>query len=221
MSFLNIALFGAPGCGKGTQSLLLKKEYNLYHLSTGDLLREIRQDESSEFFAEINHKISIGELVNDEIIFKIVESKINEIVQNKKFSGIIFDGFPRNVTQSEFLLNTLLKFGFKLNYAFVLNVSFEVVVDRILNRFTCVKCGAVYNYKTKLPKVENKCNECSAIDSFSKRNDDTEEVIKNRLNVFNDNMFAMKKLLGKDCVDIDANLSSEEIFETIKKVLAK
>lgn len=217
--FLNIALFGAPGCGKGTQSALLKKEYNLYHLSTGDLLREIKQDQTSPFYEEINSKITSGQLVSDDIIFKIVENKIKEIISGGKFAGIIFDGFPRNLTQGEFLMEVLSKMNLKLDYAFILNVSLEIVVDRILNRFTCVKCGAVYNTKSKSPIESNKCDECGAIDSFSRRSDDTEEVIKNRLDIFNSNMVVIKNLLGNICIDIDASQPAKEIFETIKKHL--
>ena len=216
---LNIALFGAPGCGKGTQSALLKKEYNLYHLSTGDLLREIRQDKTSPFFEEINEKILTGKLVSDEIIFKIVENKIKEINIEGNFSGIIFDGFPRNLSQGEFLIEVLSKMNLQLDYAFILNVSLEIVVDRILNRFTCTKCGAVYNTKSKPPIAANKCDECGGIDSFSKRSDDTEDVIKNRLDIFNANMMVVKNLLGSICVDIDASRPAKEIFETIKKHL--
>jgi len=216
---LNIALFGAPGCGKGTQSALLKKEYNLYHLSTGDLLREIRQEKTSVFYEEINSKILSGQLVTDDIIFKIVKSKIKEINNEGKFAGIIFDGFPRNLSQGKFLMEALSIMNLKLDYAFILNVSLEIVVDRILNRFNCIKCGAVYNAKSKPPIESNKCDECGAIDSFSKRNDDTEEVIKNRLDVFKSNMMVIKNLLGDVCIDIDASQPTKEIFEAIKKHL--
>lgn len=221
MSFKNIALFGAPGCGKGTQSALIKKEFNFYHLSTGDLLREIKSDTTSPFFEEINAKISSGELVGDDIIFKIVESKILEVSTKSHFQGIIFDGFPRNLNQAKFLILTLNKMNMNLDFAFIFNISFQSVIDRILNRFTCLKCGAVYNAKSKLPKISNVCDECEAQDSFSKRSDDTEEVIKNRLDIFNQNMDLIKDFFIDKCVEIDASLNTEEIFNNIKKTLAK
>lgn len=219
MSFLNILLFGAPGSGKGTQSKMLASKFNLFHLSTGDLLREAKNNPSSLFFKEINEKMSKGELVNDEIIYGIVAEKIS-IVKNSDYSGIIFDGFPRNLEQAKFLEKELGKNSITEKEIFILDVSEDVVIDRILNRFTCKKCGEVYNKISKKPASANKCDVCNAENSFSDRIDDTPEVIKNRLQIFNQNM---KPIIDfyKNVQFIDASLPEAEIFKIFEKTLAK
>ena len=219
MSFLNILLFGAPGSGKGTQSKMLASEYNLFHLSTGDLLREAKNDPLSSFFKEINEKMSKGELVSDDIIYNIVAEKIT-FIKNSNFKGIIFDGFPRNISQAEFLEKELIKNNISEKEIFILEVSEGVVIDRILNRFTCAKCGAVYNRVSKQPTQLNKCDLCKAENSFSDRVDDTPEIIKNRLHIFNQNMKPLMNLY-KSINIIDASKDSEEIFQICKKILEK
>jgi adenylate kinase len=219
MSFLNILLFGAPGSGKGTQSKILASQYNLFHLSTGDLLREAKNDPNSSFFKEINERMAKGELVSDEIIYNIVAEKIT-FIKNSDFKGIIFDGFPRNVAQAEFLEKELAKNNISEKKIFILEVSESVVIDRILNRFTCAKCGAVYNKVSKLPAQLNKCDVCGAENAFSDRIDDTPEIIKNRLHIFNQNMKPLMDFY-KNINIIDASKDSEEIFQICKKILEK
>jgi adenylate kinase len=219
MTFANIVLFGAPGSGKGTQSKKLAIEFNLLHLSTGDLLREVKNDKSSPFFNEVNEKISKGELVNDEILFKIVSSKILEIKNDSKFNGIIFDGFPRNVNQAKFLDEELGKISQSKTFVFNFNINPESVVSRILNRFTCSKCGEVYNKLNKMPHQLNTCDSCKAQNTFSDRVDDTEEVIKNRLQVFEKNMIEIKSFYKSHIIEIDASLDPNSVYEILKKSL--
>ena len=218
-SFFNVILFGAPGSGKGTQSKFLIDNYNLFHLSTGDLLREVRNNTSSAFFHEVNDKMSKGELVSDDIIYGIVSEKIVNI-KNSNYSGIIFDGFPRNLAQAEFLENELKKNNINNKSIFLLDVNEEVVIDRVLNRFTCSKCQTLYNKISKKPKIEGICDVCGAKESFTDRVDDTPEVIKNRLKIFNSNMKPILEFY-KNVNIIEASLPSVTIFEIIKKTLAK
>lgn len=219
MAFINIILFGAPGSGKGTQSKILSKEFNLFHLSTGDLLREVKSDIKSEFYSQVNEKMAKGELVNDEIIFGIVSNKINRIKEEKIFNGIIFDGFPRNVMQAKFLNDELNRFNLPNPTVCILNISFDAVVDRILNRFTCSNCGEIYNKVSKPPKKEEFCDICNIKNSFSDRVDDTPEVIKNRLEIFDKNMKDLKEFYGDYASEVDASLSSKEVFNILKKKL--
>jgi adenylate kinase len=221
MDFINIIIFGAPGCGKGTQSILLQEQYKLYHLSTGDLLREIKQDPSSPFYSVIQEKMAKGELVNDEILYGIVSVKIKNIMKEEKYKGIIFDGFPRTIEQAEFLKRELESNNISNSRIFLLSAAEEIVIDRILNRFTCTNCGAVYNKVSKLPKIKDTCDSCSLKNVFSARVDDTPEVIKNRLKVFNENMEKIQSYYGREMVTIDASLESKEVFINIKKTLEK
>jgi adenylate kinase len=219
MEFRNIILFGAPGSGKGTQSKMLCENFNVFHLSTGDLLREAKNDTNSKFYSQVNEKMARGELVSDDILFEIVSNKIEKIKNEGRFNGIIFDGFPRNISQAQFLSNELIKFGLQEPIVCILKISFDVVVDRILNRFTCSKCGEIYNKISKKPKQENICDACNSKDSFLDRVDDTPDVIQNRLKVFEENMKKLKEFYGVQAFEVDASLKSEEVFNILKKKL--
>ena len=127
---LNIALFGPPGAGKGTQSEFLVKEYNLYHVSTGDLLRrEIAN--KSRLGLEAQSIIAAGGLVSDEIIVQIIEQTITN---NPNCNGFLFDGFPRTYIQSYILEGLMLKLNTSLNCLISLELSEEESVSRLLNR---------------------------------------------------------------------------------------
>jgi adenylate kinase len=219
MTLLNIILFGAPGSGKGTQSKMLASDFNLFHLSTGDLLREVKNDIKSPFYSIINEKMSKGELVNDEILFGIVTEKIKQIQDEKRFKGIIFDGFPRNVSQAKFLSEELQKLQTQKPFIFNFQINHKEVIDRILNRFTCAKCGEVYNKISKIPKNPQICDACGSENSFLDRVDDTPDIIQNRLNVFEENMSKLKTFYGKDLIEINASLNPADIYNILKKTL--
>ena len=127
---LNVALFGPPGAGKGTQSEFLIKKYNLFYISTGDLLRkEIK--EKSKLGLEAQNIIASGGLVSDEIIVQIIEKTITE---NPDANGFLFDGFPRTYIQTYILEGLMIKLNTSLNCLISLEVDEEVSVSRLLNR---------------------------------------------------------------------------------------
>ena len=127
---LNIALFGPPGAGKGTQSEFLTKTYNLFYISTGDLLRK-EMAGKTRLGLEAQSIIAAGDLVPDEIIVQIIE---NTITGNSGSSGFLFDGFPRTYIQAYILEGLMLKLHTSLNCLISLNVSEEESVRRLLNR---------------------------------------------------------------------------------------
>ena len=127
---MNIIIFGPPGAGKGTQSKFIVNKYNLYQLSTGELLRsEIKN--KTELGSQISSIINSGELVSDAIVSNLIEKFIsNDIYKHK----IIFDGYPRNLTQAKNLDNLLKKYKQKIDIVLKLSVSLETVKKRISER---------------------------------------------------------------------------------------
>ena len=127
---LNIAIFGAPGAGKGTQSDILSEKYNLVHLSTGELLRQEIKDET-EIGTRVQETIARGELVSDEIIVEIIETRIKK---NPDANGFLFDGFPRTVVQAYILEGLLLRMNSRLTSMISLEVPREVLYERLSSR---------------------------------------------------------------------------------------
>ena len=129
---MNIVIFGPPGAGKGTQSKFIVNKFNLYQLSTGDLLRnEIKN--KTKLGSEISSIINSGELVSDEIVSNLIEKFVsNENYKNK----IIFDGYPRTLIQAKNLDDLLRKYNQKIDIVLKLSVSLEIVKKRILQRQT-------------------------------------------------------------------------------------
>jgi len=127
---LNIVITGAPGSGKGTQSDLIVKEYGLYHISTGDMLRaEIKA--GSEIGKKAEGIINVGKLVPDEVMIEMLHKTI---LEHRDKKGIIFDGFPRTVAQAEALDKMLADMGEKVNILLVMNVEHKTLVERLLER---------------------------------------------------------------------------------------
>ncbi len=127
---MNIVIFGPPGAGKGTQSKFIVNKYNLYQLSTGDLLRnEIKN--KTELGSEISSIMNAGELVSDNIVSELIE----KFVSNNKYKNkIIFDGYPRNLEQAKNLDKMLRSHGQKIDIVLKLSVTLATVKKRILER---------------------------------------------------------------------------------------
>ena len=127
---MNLILFGPPGAGKGTQAKYLVKKLNAFQISTGDMLRdEIQKD--SEIGKKIINDMNDGKFVNDEIVNKLIESVVFDT--NKK-NKLIFDGYPRSLSQAQNLDALLNKSNQKINFIFFLNVDKETIVKRIEKR---------------------------------------------------------------------------------------
>ena len=147
---MNIVIFGPPGAGKGTQSNLIVKKFNLHQLSTGELLRNEIKNET-ELGKQISTIINSGNLVSDKIVGDLIELYIS----NKSFKNkIIFDGYPRNLPQARYLGELLNKHNQKIDIALKLSVSLETIKKRIIERKTLEKRAddneeiAIRRYKT-------------------------------------------------------------------------
>ena len=174
---MNIVLFGLPGAGKGTQADNLTKEFNLFKVSSGDLLREEIKKKSS-LGNKIKSVIDRGLLVSDGIIGDLIE----DILSNKSyFNRLIFDGYPRNLNQARNLDILIKKYNHKISCVLSLKVDQDVIIKRILGRKVCSKCGLTFNEFFNFPNKKNyKCG----LKFLQKRSDDNEKTISNRFNTY-------------------------------------
>jgi adenylate kinase len=176
---MNIVFIAPPAAGKGTQAEILEKEMNLYHLSTGDLLREI-SNSNTELGKEVKELIDNGKLIDDDLMLKLLKEKLSTVQSN----GIIFDGFPRTIKQATMLNELLESMNQKVDKVIYLEVDKETAKKRATGRITCNNCGSIYNiYFDNI--VDNKCNNCGQV--LTKRNDDTEEKFNNRFDTYMSN----------------------------------
>lgn len=178
-----IVLLGPPASGKGTQSTLLNEQLGYVGLSTGALLRE-EISKGTDLGKDIANIINKGNLVSDQLIFEVLKRELNK----NKSEKIILDGFPRTLKQAELLSEYLEVSQYNLKKVFVINLSKEVILDRIGNRITCKNCGTVYNTISKKPKVSGICDICHSTNMVSRSDDlDIEAIIK-RIDIFKENI---------------------------------
>ena len=211
---MNIILFGPPGAGKGTQSQYLVNTHNYNQISTGDLLRdEIKKD--TDLGNKILSKIDIGEFVEDEI----VNSLIKKVISNKKYNNkLIFDGYPRNISQAKRLDEIMLKNNQTISAIIYLDASRDIIEKRILGRVVCDKCNKTLNEYLDIKEIQNhKCGK----EYFKKRKDDNSDTIMKRYDTFitetNPLLDYYKK---KPCFfKIDATLKINEISAKIEKIV--
>ena len=178
---MNIVIFGPPGAGKGTQSDFIVKKYNLYQLSTGELLRQEIKNKT-ELGLNISSIMNSGQLVSDNIVSNLIEKYIsNNTFKNR----LIFDGYPRNKVQALNLKTILNKYNQKINLVLKLSVSLEVIKRRITGRSVCSICGKIYNEFFN-PAPTN--SDCCASKFLQKRSDDILEIAVSRYNTYEKNI---------------------------------
>ena len=177
---MKIILLGPPGAGKGTIAKALMQQDGSVQISTGDILRAAIAA-GTELGKKAEATMGAGNLVEDELIMGIMEQRL----QDKDCqAGYLLDGFPRTIPQAEALKELLAKLGEQLDCALELDIPREVIIERLTTRRTCTNCGAIYNVKFKPPKVEGICDVCGS--EIMQRDDETEEAILNRLDVYNE-----------------------------------
>ena len=172
----NIILLGPPGAGKGTQAKRLVDERQMVQLSTGDMLREARHS-GTEMGRKVAEVMDVGHLVTDDIVVGLIEEKLTTA---HPAGGFIFDGFPRTLKQADALGALMARIGQSLDCVIEIKVDDEALKQRIVGRFTCGNCGAVYhdtNHPTKLGGV---CDVCGST-NMKRRADDTEEALRIRM----------------------------------------
>jgi adenylate kinase len=179
LSATNLILLGPPGAGKGTQAERLRDDFNLVHISTGDMLRAQVAD-GTELGLAARRYMDAGELVPDEVIVGMISGRVN---QPDASDGFLLDGFPRNEAQAEALGKALAGLSRRLTGVLLIEVPDEVVIKRLAGRRVCVKNPAhIYHVEFDPPKHEDVCDQDGS--RLLQRDDDKEETIRRRLQVY-------------------------------------
>lgn len=211
---MRIVLLGAPGAGKGTQCMRIVDKYKLLHLSSGDILRQERAN-NTELGKKAQSYMDSGALVPDELIVKMMAGAIS----NAPDSGFVLDGFPRTVNQAAELDKALKADNQKIDIVLNLVIDDKIVVDRITGRSSCPVCGGVYHVVNMKPKKDGFCDK--GCGQLVQRPDDTEEVVKNRLANYHSQTKPVvgyyKKTVG--VCDFDAAGAVDDISSLIFKKL--
>ena len=185
---LVLVLLGPPGAGKGTQAESLSRELSLPHVSTGNLFRENRA-RGTELGQRAQEYMDQGRLVPDGVVVDMLFTRVSS---PDCAGGFLLDGFPRTVPQAE-SLEQRLPAGQTVR-AFVLEVPDEVLVSRLAGRLTCRSCGAMYHRTSSPPSTEGACDRCGG--GLYQREDDREEVVQNRLNVYREQTMPLVDFYG-------------------------
>jgi adenylate kinase len=175
---MRVIFLGPPGVGKGTQAEFIAKKYDIPKLSTGDLLRESANKQTS-LGKEAKGFMDRGELVPDDIVIGLIEEKLaSPECQN----GFLLDGFPRTVTQADGLSAFLQKKGKNLDRVVYFSLPKAEIIKRISGRRSCPECKAVYHLESIRPKRDGVCDVCGR--ALIQRNDDKLDTIESRLAVY-------------------------------------
>lgn len=172
----NIILLGPPGAGKGTQAKRLVDERQMVQLSTGDMLREARTS-GTQMGKKVSAVMDAGHLVTDDIVVGLIEEQLTTA---HPAGGFIFDGFPRTLNQADALGALMARLGQTLDAVIEVRVDEEALKQRIVGRYTCSTCGAVYHDTNHKPKVAGVCDTCGGT-NMKRRADDTEEALRIRM----------------------------------------
>lgn len=175
---MRIVLLGAPGSGKGTQGKLLEERYRIPQISTGDLLRAAVAA-GTPLGRMAKAAMDAGQLVSDEVVLGMIRERLAE---RDTHNGFILDGFPRNIPQAQALDQLLTEIGKPLELTLLIDVDFDVLMQRLTGRRTCGTCGWACNIYSSPPRVDGICDACGG--NLHHRADDNEETIGNRLRVY-------------------------------------
>ena len=212
---MNLLIIGAPGAGKGTMSDILIKNFNLVHISTGDMLREAVRNETPVGL-KAQEYMNKGELVPDEVIHDIIVERLSK---DDIDNGFLFDGYPRTRAQAEDLDVILKQLDKKIDIVINLNIADEELIKRITGRRICPTCGEIYNTYFKAPEKEGICDKCGS--ELKQRKDDNLDSLKVRLSEYHKNTqpvieYYEDKGLVKQT---DASKGVAQVFEEIRSIL--
>ena len=215
---MNIILLAPPAAGKGTQAEILKDIYGLNHISTGDLLRSCSKEEN-DFGRSLKQMMESGNLVSDDIVLEV----FNRYLEKTNNYDLLLDGFPRNIYQAEKLDEMLSLRDNHVDYVFLLNVSKDILLDRITGRRLCKSCGKVYNVNIDplKPKNEAICDLCNG--ELYARSDDNSDTFNIRYNEYEIQTSPLIEYYRNKGIlyEIDSSISPEDTFKQIEEILGR
>jgi adenylate kinase len=212
---MKLLIMGPPGAGKGTQAAKIVSEYQIPHISTGDMFRAAIKDGT-----ELGHKaksyMDAGELVPDEVTNGIVKERLDK---DDAKNGFLLDGYPRTINQGVALDETLHTLDMNIDAVINIVVDNDLLVERVIGRRICKSCGATYHTSFNPPKTAGLCDQCGG--ELYQRKDDDEETVKNRLAVYNNQTKPLLDYYSAkgNLFNINGEQEIDDVFQDIQKTL--
>ncbi|MGO4939762.1 adenylate kinase [Fundicoccus sp. Sow4_D5] len=216
---MNILLMGLPGAGKGTQSEQIARDYDIVHISTGDIFRQAIKDETP-LGLEAKSFTDRGDLVPDDVTNGLVRERLAQA--DVKATGFMLDGYPRTKVQAEALEENLNTLDTQIDAVILIDVDPDVLKARLSGRIICRECGATYHKIYNPPTEDGVCDNCGSHD-FYQREDDKPERVAHRINLQMESIrpildyYNQRGLLHK----INGEQSIEEVYREIRTILEK
>lgn len=203
---------GPPGSGKGTQGKFLSEYLKKPHISLGDMLRDLAKDANSNVVKEY---VKVGKLVPAQIVNQIVADTLSKPTC---LEGCILDGYPRNIAQADYL-QSVTKLPVKIIF---FDIRKELLIQRILGRFSCFECGAIYNTYFANTKMNGVCDICGSV-KFNHRSDDDQKVLEKRLMEYDNETYPLLEYYRSkgQLLPVDANLSKNEVEDRLVDILKR
>lgn len=213
---MRLILMGPPGSGKGTQAAFLSNELGIPHISTGDMFRKAIRD-NTELGIKAKGYMDAGKLVPDAVTIGIVKERLQEPDCRE---GFLLDGFPRTIAQAEALDGILESLNLQLDAVIDIQVPREDLLTRLTGRRMC-KCGASYHIAFSPPKQSGCCDKCYG--ELYQRQDDTEETINSRLDVYNEQTKPLIEFYAEQGLlkSINGNQKIEKVLSEIGRSLGR
>ena len=212
---MKLIILGPPGAGKGTQAASICEKFDIPHISTGDIFRENIKN-NTVLGQKAKEYINKGELVPDTLTCDLVFDRLTHEDAKK---GFLLDGFPRNIFQAQKLDEILEQRKLKIDRVINIEVDDKLLIDRAVGRRVCKDCSATYHISFNKSKVENICDKCGG--SLYQRDDDKEQTIKNRIEVYNKNTKPLIDYYSEkgNLADISGDQDIQAVFEDIVKAV--
>lgn len=212
---MRFIITGPPASGKGSVAPFITKEYNILHISTGQMFRE-EIKKGTALGLELKKILDQGHLVSDELTDEMVRQRLD---QDDCKNGFLLDGFPRNINQAKYLDAYLEEKGLKLDFAIALVADKDIIIKRLIGRRVCQTCGKNYNIYFTQPKKEGVCDLCNT--KLVKRSDDTLEIAEARLQIYNEETAPILKYYEEKGILLKVDGNLKESYDTFLQIKEK